>query len=326
MSSGSKSGPAVVQWVGESMESLKFESRDLEVTEAFLNRAYTKMRIGSSDQDVRTRISRQTVASISLDRIEIGFELRYEADPLGKICLCVVESGAFEEHATDGWSDSFRPGDVVSIAPPDRPYAGRVGPSRYTITMFDPALLARVAASGDPVRLLGHRPRSAAAARQLARTISYLSDAVLPNPAARTSRLLLSSVEQLLASSVLAAFPNTVLDSGGRDVVHPQTVQRALTFLESSVDSDVSIGDIAEASGVTVRAVQSAFQRSLGTTPLAYLRQLRLAEARAELLAADPARTTVTAIAARWGFHHLGRFASAYRDRYGETPSETLRR
>lgn len=308
------------------MESLKFESRDLEVTEAFLNRAYTKMRIGSTDQDVSARISRQTVASISLDQLEIGFEMRYDADPLGRICLCVVESGSFQDHATDGWSDTFGPGDVVSLAPPDRPYAGKVVRSRYSITMFDPALLARVAGSGDPVRLLHHRPRSAAASGQLARTIKYLSDDVLPNPAARTSRLLLSSVEQLLATSVLAAFPNTVLDSDGRDVVHPQTVQRALTFLESNVDRDVSIGDIATAAGVTVRAVQSAFQRSLGTSPLAYLRQLRLAEARAELLAADPARTTVTAIASRWGFHHLGRFAAAYRERYGEAPSETLRR
>ncbi|MET7279821.1 helix-turn-helix transcriptional regulator [Kribbella sp. NPDC005582] len=308
------------------MESLKFESRDLEVTEAFLNRAYTKMRIGSSDQDVSARISRQAVASISLDRLELGFEMRYEADPLGRICLCVVESGSLQDHSTDGWSDSFGPGDVVSIAPPDRPYAGKVVRARCSITMFDPALLTRVAGPGEPVRLLGHRPRSAAAAGQVTRTISYLSDDVLPNPAARTSRLLLRSVEDLLASSVLAAFPNTAMDSGRRDVVRPQTVRRALTFLESSVDREVSIGDIAAAAGVTVRAVQSAFQRSLGTTPLAYLRQLRLAEARAELLAADPGRVTVTAVGARWGFHHLGRFASAYKERYGETPSETLRR
>lgn len=103
-------------------------------------------------------------------------------------------------------------------------------------------------------------------------------------------------------------------------------MQRAIAFLESSVDQDVAVGDIAAAAGVTVRAVQTAFQRHLGTTPMAYLRQLRLAEVRTELLAADPAKLSVTAVAARWGFHHLGRFAAAYREQYGELPSATLGR
>jgi AraC-like DNA-binding protein len=35
---------------------------------------------------------------------------------------------------------------------------------------------------------------------------------------------------------------------------------------------------------------------------------------------------TVAAVAHRWGFAHLGRFASAYRCRFGEPPSDTLRR
>ncbi|MBN9274969.1 MAG: helix-turn-helix domain-containing protein, partial [Mesorhizobium sp.] len=37
-------------------------------------------------------------------------------------------------------------------------------------------------------------------------------------------------------------------------------------------------------------------------------------------------KTSVTDAAYAAGFGHLGRAASAYRRRYGETPSETLRR
>ncbi|GAA0593067.1 helix-turn-helix transcriptional regulator [Kribbella sandramycini] len=306
------------------MESLKFESRDLESTEAFLNRAYTKMRIGSPGEQIRTRIEREAAGSITVDRLEIGFEMRYDANPLGKICLCVVADGTVRDHVTDGWQDAFGPGDVVSFAPPDRPYAGRIDNSRYSITMFDPALLTQAAHAVAPVRLLHHRPRTAAAGQQLARTISYLGDDVLPNPTLKASRLLLASVEQLLASSVLAAFPNTALDADGGQIAPSRTVRRAIAYLESNVDSPIGVGDIAAAAGVTVRAVQSAFQRHLGISPLGYLRQLRLAEARAMLQAGDPAELTVSAAAARWGFHHLGRFAAAYRQTYGESPSETL--
>ncbi|MFJ9009929.1 helix-turn-helix domain-containing protein [Streptomyces canus] len=40
---------------------------------------------------------------------------------------------------------------------------------------------------------------------------------------------------------------------------------------------------------------------------------------------AAPGTTTVTEVAHVWGFVHLGRFARRYRERYGESPSQTLR-
>ena len=53
---------------------------------------------------------------------------------------------------------------------------------------------------------------------------------------------------------------------------------------------------------------------------------MRLSRVHDELRNADPTRVTVAAAAHRWGFAHLGRFASAYREKYGVAPSETLRR
>jgi AraC-like DNA-binding protein len=54
-----------------------------------------------------------------------------------------------------------------------------------------------------------------------------------------------------------------------------------------------------------------------------WLRDRRLAAARLRLLQAEP-EDTVTTIALRSGFTQLGRFAIAYRKRYGESPRETL--
>ena len=59
---------------------------------------------------------------------------------------------------------------------------------------------------------------------------------------------------------------------------------------------------------------------------LTSLRQVRLARARNELIHGDPDVLTVSAVAVRWGFGHLGRFGAAYHVRYGEPPSRTLRR
>jgi AraC-like DNA-binding protein len=53
------------------------------------------------------------------------------------------------------------------------------------------------------------------------------------------------------------------------------------------------------------------------------LRDARLAEARRALQQAGSGQS-ITDIAMSWGFSHLGRFAIAYRRRFGETPRATL--
>jgi AraC-like DNA-binding protein len=80
------------------------------------------------------------------------------------------------------------------------------------------------------------------------------------------------------------------------------------------------------ASSTSVRSLQENFRRSLGTSPMRYLRDFRLEQVHKELVAAEPDAVTVTEVAARWGFVHLGRFAAAYRQRFAERPSDTIRR
>ena len=58
---------------------------------------------------------------------------------------------------------------------------------------------------------------------------------------------------------------------------------------------------------------------------MAFVRSTRLALARDRLQEGRPG-ATVTCVAQECGFDHLGRFSVAYAKRYGETPSETLRK
>ncbi|MEU5159446.1 AraC family transcriptional regulator [Streptomyces sp. NPDC020875] len=315
------------------MGILLFESDDLEVTETFLSEAYTRMRIGSSNPaESRARVSRYAAGPVSVDLLRLEFEMSYRADPLGRICLCSMHSGTISNHAAGGISDTFGPGDVVSLAPPDRPYAGRVERAGYHITLFDPDLLSRVASNGPrepgPVRLTGHRPHSADAARGLQRVIGHLRSQVLATPAGENP-LVVSTAAQYLAASVLHAFPHTAVTdptAQDRSDARPAALRRAIAYLESHADQDISVGDVAAAAHVTVRALQYAFRRHLDTTPMRYLRRVRLAEAHAELLAADPGSgATVAATAARWGFAHPGRFTREYRAAYGRGPAGTLR-
>ena len=106
---------------------------------------------------------------------------------------------------------------------------------------------------------------------------------------------------------------------------HPRPLRRAVDAMRADPARPFSVVELAQLAGVSVRALQAIFHRHTGLTPIAYLRELRLARVHDELRRADPAETTVAQVAHRWGFGHLGRFAAAYRAKYGAPPSATLR-
>lgn len=104
----------------------------------------------------------------------------------------------------------------------------------------------------------------------------------------------------------------------------PRTLTRAITAMEADPAHPFTIAELAAIAGVGPRALQNAFREHRGTTPLAYLRHLRLKAAHAELLNTEPP-ATVTEVATHWGFTHPGRFATLYKQHYAQTPSQTLR-
>jgi AraC-like DNA-binding protein len=160
------------------------------------------------------------------------------------------------------------------------------------------------------------------------RSTARYADKLLAAPDAAAAPLVISSVAQLLAATVLSVFPNTALTdtpAGDRRDAHPATLHRAVAYIDEHAHDDITVADIAAAARVTVRAVQVAFRRHLDTTPTEYLRRVRLERAHHDLLAADPARESVAAVAYRWGFPSPSRFAARYRRAYGVPPGHTLR-
>lgn len=102
-------------------------------------------------------------------------------------------------------------------------------------------------------------------------------------------------------------------------------VRRFEAVLAEGVEGGTRVVDIADQLSISMRTLQAHVREERGTTPSALVREYRLQHARALLSAADPLRETVTEIAQRAGFTHLGRFSVEYRQRYAESPTVTLR-
>jgi transcriptional regulator GlxA family with amidase domain len=144
-----------------------------------------------------------------------------------------------------------------------------------------------------------------------------------------TEPLVLAQTETMLAAAALAVFPNITLTAAApprSGHVGPAPLRRAVDYIETHADQPITLSDIANGAGVGTRALHDAFVRHLESTPMRYLRQVRLERAHRELQTADPARgDSVEKIALRWGFANTGRFTESYRRAYGVNPSRTLR-
>ena len=114
--------------------------------------------------------------------------------------------------------------------------------------------------------------------------------------------------------------------AGDEQLSAPHAIRTAIEILEQEAHSPWTLSAIAARCHVSVRSLQQGFQRHLGTTPMAYLRDVRLRRAHQDLLESEPSTTSVASVAFRWGFSNLGRFAAAHTARYGEPPAATLRR
>ena len=134
-------------------------------------------------------------------------------------------------------------------------------------------------------------------------------------------------VDGLVRGFLLAAeHPHLDAITGDERPAAPRAIRTAVGIIEEEAHLPLTLSAIATRSHISVRTLQQGFQRHLGTSPMAYLREVRLRRAHDTLLQSDPSMVTVASVAYRWGFSNLGRFAAAHAARYRETPTETLRR
>lgn len=138
--------------------------------------------------------------------------------------------------------------------------------------------------------------------------------------------LIRAQLESYVLSQVLLTVPHDYQDLLLRpqETVRRRHVRAAMDYIQDHVAEPITGPDIARAAFVSLRALQAGFQEELGISPMTYLRNVRLDRAHAELLAA-PLDVSVSEVASRWGFAHLGRFAEQYRRKFGVLPSVTAR-
>ena len=139
-----------------------------------------------------------------------------------------------------------------------------------------------------------------------------------------TAPLAASALELGIVDGLIASLADQSSPRAPERTPHERVIKRAASLIDDHCAEPLGTPDIAEAVGVSVRALQAGFKTYLNTTPMAYIRHARLLRVREAL--GDGSAASVTDAAMRWGITHLGRLSVDYRAAFGESPSETLQR
>ncbi len=103
-------------------------------------------------------------------------------------------------------------------------------------------------------------------------------------------------------------------------------VKRAEELMCDRLPYPITLSELCQELNKSQRTIYRVFQECFGLPPMEYLKILRLHGVRRALKSADSRTSKVTDIALDWGFWHMGQFSRDYRNMFGESPSNVLRR
>ncbi|MEU4472814.1 AraC family transcriptional regulator [Micromonospora sp. NPDC023888] len=311
----------------------RYETREVSEAQDVINQSCSGIEFRPRGVVGQSTYREESVGAgpILVSRVQCGAAVEVHLEPLTDLMFLAVLSGQVETR--DG-RDGARTGpDEALLHPTGRPLTNICQQFDLYCVNLDRRVVTEAATERtgiDPAdfRFEAMTPISREMGHFWHSTTIHLYHLFNGPPEPLRSPLVVGAAIDLVASAALAAFPNSAMTLSHRVEAVPLPagpVRRAVSFIETHSAEAITVTHIAEAARVTPRALQAAFRRRLGTTPMAYLRRARLDRAHQDLLGADPTRgATVAEIAHRWGYPHTGRFAADYRAVHGQSPSDTL--
>ena len=310
-----------------------FRSTDMDLSRAVVGRVFSPhtLRPLRPRSVLHAFMDHVPIGRMSLNRLAWGTEIDVDPGHLGDYYLLTIPQAGAARFFLDGAPTDVHAGRAGIVNPAQR-FAFRADAAfEQVVLRWERSAVERQweALSGRPLKLplnfdcgLAMDEAAWSALRPLLALLG--SAAMKPEvPSEGWQR----RIEELLLSELLLLQPHTAGAAlpSARHAQPPRVVARAQAYMGERLGEAVTVSDVALHCGVAVRTLQAAFANAAGCGPMAWLRQRRLEAAHAALREADPALHCVTELALAHGFTQLSDFTRAYRQRYGTTPSQTLR-
>ena len=317
-----------------TVERSEFDILDRDAAVETLSRIYGPASVArsASDQAFRGVARSYAIGTLRLSQGKFPHGLKLHVLELGKYLFVFPRSGVGTVTMHDDPAE-FAPGRAVMLPLFER-FSFEFSEGFSTMT-----LAITPNARGEHFFKLTHRSLNAplrftpridvthGPAAGVARLIAFVFDECDHTSGLTTSPLMLADLHEAVLTAMLTSLPHDQSHAlaGPAPWIAPGYVRRAEEWLDAHAHEPVTSSKAAAAAGVSVRSLQEAFRRYRGVSPQQFLKERRIELARAQLLAGEDG-ATVKSIATATGYNNPGRFSAEYHRRFGELPSETLRR
>jgi AraC-like DNA-binding protein len=316
-----------------------FQSSDLEEARKFVSSVFCPHiltpRQSTAHQSKPSNIimNHVPVAGLSLNYLQYGVPVDIEPGELGGFFLVQVELKGSIEARCGRQETTILPGHASVLSPSEYTQMAWGEDSAEVIVRLDRKVIEKQLSA-----LLGrHLPHplvfdidmdcTQGAAGAWWRAVRFLLSELEYSANVMNSSLGAQQFEQSLICALIYGQPHNYTSAlqHGLSAAAPRHVKVVEDYIHAHAEDPVTIEDFTEVAGVSARTLFAGFKQFRGTSPMKYLRDVRLQMVKLDLERA-PAGQTVTEVAMKWGFFQLGRFAIEYRKTFGCSPSDTLRR
>jgi AraC-like DNA-binding protein len=314
----------------------RLATRDLDLAHEYIHSVFTPHRLMVRGSELDFALSYTRSPRVTLGHLTYGAQVTVGVPPPDECYHVVLPiSGSCRVAQRSGVAYLAR-GERGAVLSPDEPLTVFWEPESVGYVLKVPrtaleAHLSRLACVpiDRPVEFALDFDLSSGGGQALAASVPFLWNELSRPDGISAMPLAREHLEYVVLTQLLSIAPHNYSDALAEE--RPSTLRRrsrirqVVDVIEAHPEEPLTSAHLAALAGVTERSLQIAFQKEFGTSPSAYVRDVRLERIHAELR--EPGGgSTVTEIAARWGFLHPSRFAQHYHRRYGVLPSETMAR
>jgi len=326
--------PVAINTTDEPLSAHRlFHTREIEHARHVVSQKFCahKLTPGATHRHFDTCHNHAAGLSLSLNYLHYGCDISIDPGELGEFYLiqipisgtALVKNGAREVEATAASPTVLNPThatrmtwhrgcrklllqiDRDALHRSAEAFAGQ--PLNHAV-IFDPQINAALPAVKNWIAKLG-------ASVSIAQNGDAFAQNIHPHQAL---------LEEELISGFLQAHRSSIshMIDGEGTAPSTGTMRRACSYIMENLTEPMTVHQISQAAGCSLRSLQVGFQRQFGCSPVEFLRRKRLNHAHF-LLQTLPPDTLIGSIAYDAGFMHLGRFSIAYRHAFGRSPNET---
>ncbi|MFK8050533.1 MAG: AraC family transcriptional regulator [Halioglobus sp.] len=313
---------------------LKFSSSDLDESRDTVGKIFCshKIEVTGAANQLLTQLHEAEFCRSSLAHTSYGAAVNINTGRLNSYYLVQVPWEGSIEVTNGKHSDTFKPG-VASIISSAVPMQMRWSPgaSFYTVKLSKHALESKLATLLDeevqsPLVFEPVLDLSSPHGKRWNSAVEFVRQQLTLATPDSLEQAMAQQLEDTLCLMALELLPHNYSNKphGISSELAPKCVRRARQYILSNIENDITLEDLAAYAGISPSSLSRQFRNHQGQTPMQFIRAKKL-DAVKKILKQSNGEASVTDIALRYGFNHLGRFSHYYREQFGESPSTTLK-